>query len=93
MYCTFMEYVSTLTCEVCRVRVVSSSYRTASEHHLILCQCASLVGEHILDLAQVLGDVESTALERHIASLVVHVQVPVKEVDLYNLDYFNGDIE
>ena len=73
--------------------VVPAPNRAAAEHHLILGQSPSLIREDILDLAQVFSDVESTALKGPVTSLVVHVQVPVEEVDLYELDYLNGDIE
>ena len=60
---------------------------------MVLGECASLVREYILNLAQVFADVESPALEGRVRRGVVHFSVPVDEVDLNELDYLNGDIE
>ena len=75
------------------VRIVPAAHRAAAEHHLVLCQSPGLVGEDVLDLAQVLGDVESPGQERSVGWLVVHVQVPVEEIDLDDLDYLDGYVE
>ena len=71
------------------VGIVPAAHRAAAEHHLILSQSPCLVREDVLDLAQVFSDVEGSTLERPVSSFVVHVQVPVEEVDLYYLDYLN----
>ena len=75
------------------VGVVSPSDRAATEHHLILCEGTRLVREHVLDLAQVLIDVESTTLERPVTRFIVHLHVPVDEVDLSKLDYLYSHVE
>ena len=91
---TIYMYTCTLhthTLEV--VGVVSPSGRAATEHHLILCEGTRLVREHILDLAQVLIDVESTTLERPVTRFIVHLHVPVDEVNLSKLDYLYSHVE
>ena len=75
------------------VRIVPAAHGAAAEHHLVLCQSPGLVGEDVLDLAQVLSDVEGPGQERSVGWLVVHVQVPVEEIDLDDLDYLDGHVE
>ena len=60
---------------------------------MVLRQCACLVGEDILNLAEVLADVESSTLERRVRGGVVHVPIPVDEVDLDEFDYLNGNVQ
>ena len=63
------------------------------EDHLVLCQGARLVTEHVLHLPQLLGDVERPALHPLLVHLVPHQGVVVNEVDLGDLCQLNGDIE
>lgn len=60
---------------------------------MVLRQCASLVRKDVLNLAQVFADVERPALEWCVRRSIVHVTVPVDEVDLDELDYLNGNVE
>lgn len=60
---------------------------------MVLRQCASLVRKDVLNLAKVFADVERPALERCVRRSIVHVTVPVDEVDLDELDYLNGNVE
>lgn len=80
-----------LTCKT--VRIVHSSNRTASEVHFVLCESSSLVREDVLDLSEILRDVERPTLEGAVQGGVVHLLVPVDEVDLNNLDNLDGDVE
>ena len=63
------------------------------EHHLVLGQRARLVAEHVLHLAELLGDVERPALDPLLVHLVPHQGVVVDEVDLGDLGQLNGHIE
>jgi len=63
------------------------------EDHLVLRQRARLVAEHVLHLAELLGDVERPALDPLLVHLVPHQGVVVYEVDLGDLGQLNGDIE
>ena len=81
----------TLTCK--RVRIVHATDGAATEYHVVLCQRPCLVRKDILNLPQVFANVESTALEWSVRWGVVHVTVPVYEVDLNELDYLYGNVE
>ena len=63
------------------------------EDHLVLGQRARLVAEHVLHLAELLGDVERPALDPLLVHLVPHQGVVVDEVDLGDLGQLNGYIE
>ena len=60
---------------------------------MVLSEGPCLVGEDILNLPKVFIDVESSALEGCVRGSIVHVTVPVNEIDLDELDYFNGNIQ
>lgn len=75
------------------VRILHAEDAAAAEHHLVLRQGSRLVGEQVLDLAQVLGDVEGPALDPGVQLLVVQVQVVVDEVDLAQLHKLDGHVE
>ena len=57
-------------------------YSATLEHHFVFCQSAGLVGEEVLNLPQVLGDVERPALYARVQLLAVQRQVLLDEVDL-----------
>lgn len=44
------------------VRILAAHDGTTSEYHLVLCQGPRLIGEDVLDLAQVLRDIEGSTL-------------------------------
>ena len=73
--------------------VVDSSNGTAAEYHLVLCEGSSLVREDVHNLAEVLVDSESSALEGPVCMLVVHADVPVDEVDLSQLNNLDGHVQ
>lgn len=69
--------------------VLHPGHGAAAKHHLVLRQCARLVGEDVLHLAEVLGDVESSALQMGVGLLVVQLDVLMDEVHLADLDDLN----
>lgn len=75
------------------VRVLDSGHGAAPEHHLVLGERSRLIGEDVLHLAEVLGDVQSSALQVRVRLLVVQVQVLVDEVNLADLHDLDGDEE
>ena len=77
----------------CRVRVVTDDLADTlvvgvlAEFHHITGQCASLIAENVLDLAQLLIDIRS--LRVHLKSLlIIHIRVPAHECALPELDDF-----
>ena len=60
---------------------------------MVLRESPRLVRKDVLYLPQVFADVESSALKRSVTWGVVHVPVPVDEVDLNELDNLNRDIQ
>ena len=64
------------------MRIVLPRYRTRLELHLVFCQSACFVGEDVLDLTQILGDVQGPALYPLVSGLVVEIKILVDEVDL-----------
>lgn len=75
------------------VTILSAHDGAAPEHHLVLGQRPRLVGEDVLDLAQVLGDVQGSALNGQIGLLVVEVKVIVQEEYLPQLHQLNGHVQ
>ena len=73
--------------------VVNSTHRTAPEGHLVLCECASLVREDVLDLSEILSDIEGSALKGLVCGSIIHFLVPIDEIYLNELDHFDGNIE
>lgn len=65
----------------------------SAEHHLVLCEGASLVREHVFNLPQVLGDVEGLTLHTAVCLLVVQINVISDEEDLTNLHQLDGYVE
>lgn len=59
------------------VRILAAHDGTTPEHHLVLGQRPCLVGEDVLDLAQVLSDVEGSTLNGQIGLFVVQIKVIV----------------
>lgn len=85
------EWLSVLT--VVHVGVLHPKDAAAAEHHLVLRQGSGLVGEQVLDLAQVLSDVEGPALDPGVQLFVVQLQVVVDEVDLAQFHKLDGHVE
>lgn len=75
------------------VRVLAAHDRATPEHHLVLGERPCLVREDVLDLAQVLRDVEGSALNGHIGLFVIQVKVIVQEEDLPELHQLNGHVQ
>lgn len=75
------------------VRVLRAHDGAPAEHHLVLGESARLVGEDVLDLAQILGDVQRFALDAGVRILVVQVGVVGDEEDLTDLHQFDGQVE
>lgn len=66
-----------------------SCHSAAAKHHLVLCQRACLVREDVLHLAEILCDIQSSALQVRVCLLVVQLHVLVDEVHLADLDDLN----
>ncbi len=64
-------------------------HSAAAKHHLVLSQRACLVREDVLHLAEVLGDVKSSALQVRVCLLVIQLRVLMDEVHLADLDDLN----
>lgn len=75
------------------VRVLRAHDGAPAEHHLVLGESAGLVGEDVLDLPQVLGDVERLALDVRVRLLVVEVRIVGDEEDLADLHQLDGQVE
>lgn len=75
------------------MRILAAHDGTTPEHHLVLGQRPRLVGEDVLDLAQVFSDVEGSTLNGHISLLIIQVKVVVQEEDLPELHQLNGHIQ
>ncbi len=75
------------------VSIVPPSNGAATKHHLVLRQRSRLIREDVLDLSEILVDIEGTALEGSIRGSIVHLPVPVDEVDLNELDDLHGYVE
>lgn len=75
------------------VRILAAHDGAAPEHHPVLRQRARLVGEDVLDLAQVLRDVEGTTLDGRVGLFVVQVEVVVQEEDLPELHQLDGHVQ
>ena len=72
---------------------VLTHYGTTLEHHFVLCVGPGLVTEHELNLAELLGNVEGTALCALVVHRVIHQLVIVNQVNLHQLDNLDCDIE
>ena len=66
---------------------------TSLEHHLVLGEGPGLVAEHVLDLSELLGDVESAALCALVMETVVELPVVVDQVDLDQLRDLYSDVQ
>ena len=55
------------------------------EDHLVLSEGAGLVTEHVLDLAQLLGNIQCSTLRAFVVETVVELPVVVDEVNLDQL--------
>jgi len=75
------------------MRVVLSADGARFELHLVLGERAGLVGEDVLHLPEVLGNVEGAALDPFVRGLVVERQVLVDEVHLQQLDDLQRHIQ
>lgn len=75
------------------VRVLHARHDAAPEDHPVLGEGAGLVGEDVLDLAQVLGDVERPALQLGARLGVMQLHVLVDEVHLAHLDDLDGHVQ
>lgn len=75
------------------VRVLRAHDGAPAEHHLVLGESARLVGEDVLDLPQVLGDVQRLALDVRVRLLVVEVRIVGDEEDLADLHQLDGQVE
>lgn len=69
--------------------VLHPCHSAAAKHHLVLRQRARLVREDVLHLAEILGDIQSSALQVRVRLLVVQIHVLMDEVHLADLDNFN----
>lgn len=69
--------------------VFHPGHGAAAEHHLVFRQRARLVREDVLHLAQILCDVQGSALQVRVRLLVVQIRVLMDEVNLADLDYFD----
>lgn len=72
------------------MRVLHARHGAAAEHHLVIRERAGFVGEDVLHLPEVLGDVERTTLKVGVALLIVQLGVLVDEVNLADLHDFDG---
>ena len=63
------------------------------EDHLVLGEGPGLVAEHVLDLSQLLGDVQSAALCALVMETVVELPVVVDQVDLDQLRDLYSDVQ
>lgn len=75
------------------VRILAAHDGATSEHHLVLCQGPRLIGEDVLDLAQVLRDIEGSTLNGQIGLFIIQVKVIVQEEHLPELHQLNGDVQ
>ena len=62
------------------------------EYHLVLGECARLVGEQVLDLAEVFVDLRVVRLGGYVHSLVVHLDVPLEELRAQKALRLDGNI-
>lgn len=53
------------------MRIFNSKDTAAAKHHLIFCQRSCFIREQVLNLTEVLGNVESTALDPRVQLFVV----------------------
>ena len=75
------------------VWIVLPTHSAAPEHHVILCECPSLIGHQILNLAEVLSDIECPTLDGCVPARVVQVEIKVDKEDLSNFHYLDGNIQ
>lgn len=75
------------------MRVLRAHDGAPAEHHLVLGESAGLVGEDVLDLPEVLGDVQRLALDASVRLLVVEVDVVGDEEDLTDLHQLDGQVK
>ena len=75
------------------VGIVNAPYCAPLEHHLVLGQSPGFVGEDVLDLAQILCDVEGSALGPPIWLGVVEIFILRDEEYLADFDDFNGHVQ
>ena len=86
-------YVQLILLTFQSMRIVATSYGTASEYHFILSQCASLISEHMFYLSQVFSNIQCFTLDPSLCLLMIHVHVPCNEDDLTYLNYLNCDVQ
>lgn len=60
------------------------------EGHDVLCECACLVGEDVVDLPQLLIERGGPGLGGGVLLGVVHLQVPIDEVTLAEANHFHA---
>lgn len=58
------------------------------EAHNVLCQGASLVREDIFDLAELIVEAGASGFCWHVLDSVIHLQVPVDEKAVHQVDEF-----
>lgn len=75
------------------MRIFNPIDAATAEHHLVLGQSSSLIGEQVLDLPQILRDVEGPALDSGVQLLVVQGEVILDEVDLPQFHNLNGHVQ
>lgn len=73
--------------------VVNAADGTSPEVHFVFCQRARFVGEDVLNLSQVLGDVHGFHLHGPITLRIIQLDVASDEEYLTHLDQFNGHIQ
>lgn len=66
---------------------------TSPKHHLVLSKGASLVGEDVFNLTQVLCDLQGLTLQAAVGLLIIQIDIISDEEDLTNLDQLNGNVE
>lgn len=73
--------------------ILDASYGAAAEHHLVLGQRAGFIGEDVLHLAQIFGDIQSPTLQMWVCLLIVQVHVLMDKIHLADLHDLDRDEE
>lgn len=73
--------------------VIDASDGAATENHSILGECASLVAEYILNLAQLFGDVHGTTLGAFVRVRIIQIDAVVNDEHLQQFAHLNRDVE
>lgn len=73
--------------------VVHTVDRASPEEHFVFGEGASLVGEYVLYLAQLFGDVHRSALRSFVGQHVEKVRIVVDVIDLQDFAQFHCDVQ